>query len=238
MLFGVGMVVLVILFMLIVVMSSFIRGEFYFSRVKDNDTLSVEMRALFGLVRYRYVIPIIQFKGFGQGIMIKSETVTKSNSKSKSNAELKDAQKEHITKEKIISFYKKAKIALVNTLHLYDWMKMTLAKVECTELRWTTRVGVGDAPETAITTGAIWAIKSSLLGFGIQYIKLQTKPMIDVVPQYNQMHFDTELRAAGRIRVWFVLLAGVRLVVRAAKVKGGLRAWIQILHKTRPKTVS
>ena len=63
-----------IIFAIIVVLFSFIRGEFYFSRVKDNDTLSVEMRALFGLIRYRYVIPIIQFKGFTKGILIKSET--------------------------------------------------------------------------------------------------------------------------------------------------------------------
>ena len=110
-------------------------------------------------MRYRYVIPIIQFKGFTQGILIKSEKV------SQHSAKLKDETRDHITKDKVIAFYKQAKDVLVHTLNFYGWMKQTLAKVECTELKWITRVGVGDAPETAITTGAIWGIKSSLLGF-------------------------------------------------------------------------
>ncbi|KRE33410.1 DUF2953 domain-containing protein [Paenibacillus sp. Soil724D2] len=230
-------VFLLIIFAIIVFLFSFIRGEFNFTRVKDNDTLSVEMRALFGLIRYRYVIPIIQFKGFTKGIMIKSETITKSSS------ELKDENKDHITKEKIIYLYNQAKEALVHTLNLYDWTKQTLAKVECTDLKWITRVGVGDAPETAITTGAIWGIKSSLLGFSIRYVKLTAKPQIDVIPQYNEKQFSTDFRFAGRIRVWFVVVAGVRLISRAAKVKGGIRTWIQIVLKTmkirsRVKTAS
>ncbi|NOU72128.1 DUF2953 domain-containing protein [Paenibacillus sp. LMG 31458] len=232
-----GIVCLFIIFVIIVFLFSFIRGEFNFSRVKDNDTLSVEMRALFGLIRYRYVIPIIQFKGFTKGILIKSEIVTKASSK------LKDETKDHITKEKILYVYNQAKEALVHTLNLYDWTKQTLAKVECTDLKWITRVGVGDAPETAITTGAIWGIKSSLLGFSIRYVNLTGKPHIDVIPQYNEKQFSTEFRFAGRIRIWFVVVAGVRLISRAAKVKGGIRTWIQIVLKTlkirsRVKTAS
>lgn len=224
-----GIVFLFIIFAIIVFLFSFIRGEFNFSRVKDNDTLSVEMRALFGLIRYRYVIPIIQFKGFTKGILIKSETVTKSSS------ELKDETKDHITKDKIINIYKEAKEVLVYTFNFYDWMKQTLAKVECTDLKWITRVGVGDAPETAITSGAIWGIKSSLLGFSIRYVKLTAKPQIDVIPQYNEKQFSTDFRCAGRIRVWFVVVSGVRLISRAAKVKGGIRTWIQIVLKTRAR---
>lgn len=224
-----GLVVCVVLIVILMVLLSFIRGEFYFSRVKDNDTLSVEMRALFGLIRYRYVIPIIQFKGFTKGILIKSEVVTKAEAK------LKDESKDHITKEKVISFYKEAKDALVHTLSLYDWMKQTLAKVQCTELKWITRVGIGDAPETAITTGMIWGIKSSLLGFTMRYVQLKATPRIDVIPQFNEKVFSTEVRVAGRIRVWHVMFAGVRLMARASKVKGGIRTWIAIALKARSK---
>ncbi|WNR42492.1 DUF2953 domain-containing protein [Paenibacillus roseipurpureus] len=229
MLLWVGVAAVVIAIAVIVVLCSFVRGEFYFSRVKDNDTLSVEVRGLFGLIRYRYVIPIIQFKGFAQGIMIKSETIRKSSN------ELKDETRDHITKDRVIAFYKQAKDVLVHTMNLYGWMKMTLAKVECTDLKWITRVGVGDAPETAITTGAIWGIKSSLLGFTIRYVNLVAKPRIDVIPQYNEKQFATEFRFAGRIRVWYAVTAGVRLMYRALKVKGGIRTWIQFVLKARAR---
>ena len=229
-LFWIGLIVIVIVILLVISMFSFFQGEFYFSRVKDNDTLTVEMKALFGLIRYRYSVPIIEFKGFAKGIMIKSEHVDDNKSV------LKDETKDHVTKEKIMEFFKKANIALMNTLHFYDWFKQTLAKVELTELKWVTRIGVGDAPETAITTGAIWGIKSSLIGFGIKFIQLKTKPRIEVVPQYNEPQFSTEMRVGGRIRLWHVMFSGVRLIARAAKIKGGIRTWYQLLMKTRTKT--
>ncbi|RTE10505.1 DUF2953 domain-containing protein, partial [Paenibacillus whitsoniae] len=96
-------------------------------------------------------------------------------------------------------------------------------------------VGLGDAPETAITTGAVWGIKSSLIGFGARYVQMTAKPMVNVVPLYNQKQFATELHMKGRIRMWWVLKAGIRLVVRAAKVKGGLRTWVQLVLKTRAR---
>ncbi|WP_171682125.1 DUF2953 domain-containing protein [Paenibacillus planticolens] len=225
----VGLVLLVVILAIILVAVSYIRGEFYFSRVKDNDTLTVEFRALFGIIRYRYVIPIIQFRGFTKGILIKSEIL------SDTYAKLRDESKDHITKDKVILFYKQAREALVHTVKLYEWMKKTLAKIECTELKWITRVGVGDAPETAITTGAIWGIKSSLLGFTMRYVQVKATPRVDVIPQFNEKHFSTEVRFAGRIRVWYVVLASVSLIARAAKVKGGLRIWIQIFLKARSK---
>ncbi|MNY41936.1 hypothetical protein D3C86_1767840 [compost metagenome] len=114
-------------------------------------------------------------------------------------------------------------------------MKQTMAKVECTELKWITRVGLGDAPETAITTGTIWAIKSSLLGFSMPYVKLTAKPRVDVVPQYNEKQFATEFHMVNRIRVWYAVTAGIRLVYRAAKVKGGIRSWIQFALKARAR---
>ncbi|TXK76543.1 DUF2953 domain-containing protein [Paenibacillus sp. N3.4] len=230
----IGIILLVFICGLFIIMGSYIRGEFYFSRVKDNDMFAIELRALFGLIRYRYVIPIIQFKGFAAGIMIKSETVNKDNIK------LRDVRKDHITKEKVIAYFKQLKIMMAHTVDLYAWMKQTLAKVQCTELKWITRVGLGDAPETAITTGAIWGIKSSLLGFAIPFVKLQAKPQVDVIPQYNEKQFSTEFRMAGRIKVWFVIFAGFRLLMRAAKIKGGIRTWIQIAMKllSRSKTAS
>lgn len=225
----VGIVFIVVAAAIVLALLSWIRGEFYFSRVKDNDTLSVEVRALFGLVRYRFVIPVIQFRGFTRGVFFQSETVNQAS------ADLKDKRKDHITKDKIIEFYKEAKDLLIHTLNLHSWSKQTLARMECTRLRWVTQIGLGDAPETAITTGAVWGIKSSLLGFGARYVQMTAKPMVNVVPLYNQKQFATELHMKGRIRMWWALKAGIRLVVRAAKVKGGLRTWVQLVLKTRTR---
>ncbi|UJF31182.1 DUF2953 domain-containing protein [Paenibacillus hexagrammi] len=230
--FWIGAACILLIIVLIAVLSSQIYGDFYFSRVKDNDQLFVEIRALFGIVRFRYVIPVIQFKGLHKGVLVKTEAVNQTQ------ASLEGQAKEHITKEKVLEFFKNAKVILEHTAQLYDWMKKTIAKAQVTHLSWITRVGVGDAPETAITTGAIWAIKSSLLGFGIRFIQMLSKPKVAVTPQYNATYFSTEFVCKGRIRTWHVMWAGIALVIRISKVKGGLRVWYEMLRKPRMKPAS
>ncbi|MCD1260758.1 DUF2953 domain-containing protein [Paenibacillus athensensis] len=209
------------------VMFSYVRGEFYFSRVRDNDQLTVQIKALSGLIRYKFEVPVIQFKSFSRGVLVKAEAVNETRSK------LKEENQEHITKHKIERFYRQAREIVEHTLSFSDWMKQTLAHVECTSLTWNTRVGVGDAPETAITTGLVWTLKSSLLGFVFRWIDMQTKPRVMVEPLYNALEFTTMLRVRGRIRAGMALWSGLRLLVRIIREKGGLRTWYRLVVKPR-----
>jgi hypothetical protein len=224
------LIAFIILFAIFV--SSNISGEFYFSRAQNNDQLVVEAKALFGLIRFRFEVPIIKFKNFAEGILIKAEAVNKTNSA------LVGKEKQHITKDQIIDFYHKGKLLLQNTLNMYGWMKETLCRVQCTKFIWTTRVGIGDAPETAITAGIVWGIKSSLAGFILQYFSLRTKPRLSVIPQYNQPQFIMELSFAGKIRVYHAIWAAFRLFSKIIKVKGGVRAWYQVIFKSKFKPVT
>jgi hypothetical protein len=215
-------VVLVVLGLILAIGASYIRVDFSFSRQLHNDQLCVDIHALYGLVKYRMNIPIIEFKSLSKGVLVHSKTVNSNSDK------MLDHRKEHITKDRIVDFYEKAKLLVQNTMSLYGWLKKTMLRVECTKLTWTTKVGIGDAPETAIMTGVIWGMKSSLLGFIMSYVQMKTKALIEVAPQYNQPHFSTQCLFAGRIRLVYALWAGIQLVIRIAKVKGGLRKWYRV----------
>lgn len=204
-----------------IVLVSSIRGEVHFTRVRDNDQLSFHVRALFGLFHYRFVVPVIKFKNWSKGVMVKSEAVNQKSST------LIGEQQEHFNKEKIVDLYTRVKLLLENAVNINSWLKQTLRHVSCSKLSWVTRLGIGDAPETAISTGMVWAIKSSMLGFVMKYVQVRTRPQIAVIPQYNQHQFATEFHAEGQIRVAYVLWAGVMLLVRIYKVKGGLRVWYE-----------
>jgi hypothetical protein len=226
------LVLLVICLIVLVILLSYIRSDVHFSRVSDNDQLSIVVKALFGLIRYRFDVPIIQFQNWSKGVMVKAETVNTKSSK------LIAEKKHHIDKDRVVNLYERFKVILEHTVKLFDWVKETLCRVECTKLVWTTRVGVGDAPETAITTGMVWAIKSSMLGFIMKYVQVHTKPLISVFPEYNRTQFSTELKAATRIRVVFVIWAGIRLLMQIIKVKGGIKAWYQAIFKPKIKMVT
>lgn len=205
----------------------FSRVRFYgfYSRVENNDRFYVKVRALFGLIRLKFDVPIIKFKGLLGGVDMKTESVNGMNTNMLAEGET------IIDREKILRYYRKTKLALQATFEMKEWVRDTLRQVSCTDLKWTTRVGVGDAPETAIMTGIVWTLKSSVLAYIFQFVNRDAKPRIRVFPQYNQTHFSTEISCIAQIRLGQAIFAGLHLLVRIMKVKGGIKAWQNILSK-------
>lgn len=208
---------------LIIMLCSKIKLHVYYSRVRDNDRFYLGFTVLYGVFRYRFEVPVIAFKGLADGVAIHSERINDGN------ANLLADAKSKITSEKVIRFFESARDVLRYTFEMRSWVRESAAHVHCIEFKWDTRVGVGDAAETAITTGMIWSLKSSLLGFLFRFIKLDTKPQIQVTPQYNQKHFSMELSCVCKIRVAMALVSAIMLLLRIIKIKGGLKIWYRTL---------
>lgn len=215
-----------------IVTLSYIYYEIQYSRAEQNDRLTVEIKALFGLVRYRLEVPVIRFTDFTEGIMLGSKIINETSSQ-----QVREDRK-RINKERIIEYYHKGKLMLEKTTDLLGWVKKTLKHVECTRLSWTTQVGVGDAPQTAITTGMVWGIKSSVLGYALKYFKRYAKPQVMVIPLYNKNQLFMDFNSITRIRLFYAVLAGIRLLIQIMKVRGGLRAWYRNIIKPGMKPVT
>lgn len=209
-----------------------IRTEIFVSRFRFNDRITVDVRALFGLFRYRIYVPLIDFNSWLEGFTIKK----KADASAKASAE--GSMKLDLTRERIMSTYERYKLLLKNVYNLKEWTKASLKRLECTYFMWNTRIGVGDAPETAIATGLVWGVKSSLLGMGFGLIRLKTRPNIQVSPQYNMQTFTTELMCKLQIRLVHVLWAGLRLFPHIWKGKGDWESWQHILFPPRLKSTS
>jgi hypothetical protein len=220
-----GWLLLSLALVLVIVWFSKVKLQAFYSRVGNNDRFYILVHGLLGLVRFKFEIPVIKFKGLVRGIDVKSEAVNGLNSDLVAEGET------NIDREKIIRYYNKLKRILQATFDMKEWIKDTLGLVCCTDLKWTTRVGVGDAPETAITTGIVWTLKSSMLAYVFKFLNRDAKPQIRVIPQYNQTHFSTEFSCIAQIRLGHAILAGLHLLVRIMKVKGGIKAWQNILSK-------
>lgn len=220
-----GWLLLALALILVLMWFSRISFHTFYSRVGSNDRFYVKVRGLYGLVRFKIEVPVIKFKGLAQGVGVKAEAVNGLN-----NSLVSEGATD-IDREKIIRYYRKLKQILQATFDMKEWVKETLALVCCTDLKWITRVGVGDAPETAITTGIVWTLKSSMLAYAFQFMNRDAKPQIRVIPQYNETHFSTEFSCIAQIRLGHAILAGLHLLVRIMKVKGGIKAWQNILSK-------
>ncbi|MBD2869608.1 DUF2953 domain-containing protein [Paenibacillus arenilitoris] len=193
-------------------------------REGSNDDAELKIKALYGIVRFRYKVPIIQFTG---------STVQLKEQLSATNAGINTWKQytDEIDADRVVSAIDKMKLILQLTKNLTGWVRQTMTKVRLVEWKWNTSVGTGDAMWTAMATGFVWSVKTSLLGILSQMVKLKAEPVMHVQPIYQHPAFTTEWSCIAQIRFGYAILAGLQLLVRMKKAKGGVKAWQNILFK-------
>ncbi|AEI41291.1 DUF2953 domain-containing protein [Paenibacillus mucilaginosus] len=196
-----------------------------FSQKGKDEDITVNAKALFGLVKLKFEIPFIRFKNLQEGFEVKA----KAKQVNSTAGQLLGQAMENIGPEMLRKAYENIRKLLENTLNFNEWLRHMLGRVRCTQMDWKTTVGIGDAAETAFLAGAFWGIKTSILGLLFRYIPLEGQPRLAVVPAFNQTLIAVEVMCTFRIRMAYILLSGVQLLWRVLKVKGGLKAWRNVL---------
>jgi hypothetical protein len=218
-------IIAAVILVVVIALSSSIKCRLTIIREEQNDEIVCDVHGLYGLVKRRLVIPIIKFKNLVEGVEVKADFIDKKEQ------QLVSVKEDKITSRSIKESFDNMLTLLKNCFGFHKWLVDTLSHVRCTRLEWTTHVGVGDAPETALVTGMIWGLKSTMLGFVFRFIKLEARPAIHVVPRYNKAEFSTNVLVILQIRFIYVTAAGFHLLYRIIKIKGGLRAWQRVLFK-------
>ncbi|MNC24302.1 hypothetical protein D3C75_723550 [compost metagenome] len=216
----------VLLFVIVLVLSSSIHFHFRLCRLGKDDRVEFDIKALFGLVKFHYELPKLIFEGIERGVKVKLE-------ESGIAPVRKDSDKEEqIDKETVQNWADNLKEALRATRGLMKWLKSLLSHVKITKLDWSTDFSLGDAAYTATATGALWGLKWSLAGWVSQFVRLQKSPRMFVVPVFrDELCFSTEAVCTGKLSVAYVLYAGLLLLRRISEVKGGLSHWIKLLKR-------
>lgn len=192
--------------------------------VGEDEDAELNIRALFGLIRYQYKIPYVRFTGKSLKL---EEEVNQSDVGINTWKQFND----EIDAEKVTSFIDKFKHILYITRDLKGWIRGTLSKVNITEWKWSTAVGTGDAMWTAMATGSLWSVKTSIIGVISQMVHVKAQPMMEVSPNFQKAAFATEWSCIAQIRFGYAILAGLQLLVRMKKWKGGVKAWQNTLFK-------
>jgi hypothetical protein len=208
----------------ILMMLSHLHLHFYFSRVKENDHFIIKAKMFGGLLSYCLEVPYVQYKGVCGGILVKLGIM------GAHQEHLHHKQKQQFTPERIPDMYHWAKRLLAHVVEFTSWLRQTLTHVKCTEFRWETRLSLGDAAQTAMAVGTLWALKSSLFGYIFQYVRLDAKPHVSIQPQYqNEAEFSMELSCHTKIRIGSLLLSSLLLLWRIMKTKDGLKTWQNVI---------
>lgn len=194
-----------------------------FKKTGNDERIIFRIRMLYGLIRYELNVPMVRFFGWMNGFAFKL------------NRPDKESKKHKLTMEDLKEFYHRMQVLLKFTDGLKQWAQRSLSHLHCTRLKWTSHIGVGEAPETAIAVGLAWAIKSCVIGFILNRIRWSPFPQeINVVPQYNMIHFSTHFTADAQIRLGHALVDAVILLIRIIRVRHGLKTWKNTFLKPDP----
>ncbi|MGF7050366.1 hypothetical protein J2T13_004904 [Paenibacillus sp. DS2015] len=219
-------IIVIVLLLIMAVCLSVIRFELWIKKHGKDDEVVLNIRMLYGLIRLHYELPIMKFENMKKGILIKVEK--KNNIK-----ESKDETKKTRVDKRKIDYWQTQFIKILEATDSFlIWMKKTLSHVSILKLDWSTNISAGDAAYTAIATGMVWSIKGSLVGWLSYHMGMRTAPRLFVVPVFDDKpQFSTELSCIAQISCGYAMYAGLILMVRVFKVKGGIKKWKSILFK-------
>lgn len=217
---------LLVVLLLLLVLASSIHFHFRLCRLGKDDRIELDIKALFGLVKFHYELPALVYESLEQGIKVKLEKSGIAPVKVDSDKE------EQIDKESVSEWLKNFRTALKATRGLRQWLIQTVSHVQITRLDWSTDFSLGDAAHTATAAGALWGMKWTIAGWISRYVRLLHSPRMFVAPVFrDEMCFATEAVCTGKLSAGYACYAGLLLLRRAARVEGGLGRWKELLSR-------
>ncbi|MGZ4122010.1 MAG: DUF2953 domain-containing protein [Tumebacillaceae bacterium] len=197
----VALLVVVLLLILFVPVTA----EVHYKREGKDDRLHVGVRALFGLVRLGYDIPIIDLMERRGKVKVKKEPAKQMPKNSKGWVTITVEKIEKLARDiqkvrERIGKYKRA-------------IRKMSKSFQIESFRWKTMFGTGDAAQTAVITGLAWGFKGFLGGMMYQYFTVKKRLQYDVKPHFQAKGFRTELKCMIRFQIGKTLAAGLTLAL-------------------------
>jgi hypothetical protein len=189
-----------------------------YQRHEKNDHIIVETTALGKIVRYRLEIPVTQLVKRKNGWpWVETEFESRGGEKETETHALEEQEKSWTWIRFALHNYDEvqAKINRLMTIvdDYADFMRWLTNKIRLKRFYWVTRIGLDDAAATAITVGGCWAIKSYLTAtLWHRHRTARVRPLIRVIPAYNQEIFQTDFECIFSIRLGHIIGAGIRLL--------------------------
>lgn len=72
---------------------------------------------------------------------------------------------------------------------------------------WRTEIGTGDAALTAWVMGGLWTLKSTVIGSLNQHLDFLSRPLLQIVPNWETSHLTFEVRCIFRFTLGEIILA-------------------------------
>ncbi|QUH26574.1 DUF2953 domain-containing protein [Serpentinicella alkaliphila] len=212
----VGIIIFIFISLLVLIIRSKIKINFLIMKDGEDDHIEINARALYGLFKYEKKFPFIDIINSGEDVF---EAHIKTNAKvgnidipvgEKTDKAIINMDEIHYYKDKIKEIY----LTYNKTIN-YIRRKIIFDKVY-----WNTIIGTGDAAETAVIIGILWGLKSGILSFINNKLKLDDIDL-KVVPNYETTQLKTRLNCIISLKIGYIIIACIKFIIIKIKLEVG-----------------
>lgn len=176
-----------------------------------SDRLTVVGRALFGLVRFRLVIPSFMMHGLRLVYVVSVSADVAGWSLHKSWREAGGSESGALRLVR----------RLAGKRRQWKWTLAVLRHVTCTRWRLDVGIGTGDAASTGVAAGLAWMLLGLAAGATSRVVRLATRPRGEVRPDFRRAEFSLVWEADFHMVLGALALALLRIAFRI----GPARLW-------------
>ncbi|MEK5407174.1 DUF2953 domain-containing protein [Paenibacillus sp. FSL W8-0439] len=222
----ISIAIIIVIFIVLAILLSRIRLKLEIAKHDNDDRAHLEIRFLYGLIKMDYDIPAILITGLKKGLLYRLD---RNKNIHKTDASVDSG---NIDTEKIKQFIHDIRVLLKGTQSLQRWLRHTLAHVTVSKMEWSTNISLADAAYTATSTGMLWGLKTTLIGFASSIVRMECTPKVFVVPYWvDRLRFTTILNCEAKISFGYLIFSMLRLSFRIWRVPGGIEAWKRVISK-------
>ena len=207
--------VAVILFALLILLSEF-KVILVYTRKGEDDSISLKLSAVGGLLALKYDIPMADILKLG----IRSIVINKRQ---------KEAEKKFVDLKELYDRYKHIRSAIEKHGYLTGKIKNYLVdnnRIIIEKIKLDIIIGLEDASKTGIVSGVIWALLGNLDSFISNNFKVLDKKFF-VKPDYTEEALKINFLCIISTRIVHIIVVGFILAITGIKKEIIDRRWFK-----------
>ncbi|WP_018131944.1 DUF2953 domain-containing protein [Effusibacillus pohliae] len=185
----------------------------------ERDHLWIQLRALFGLIKYTIEMPVFKL------VMSKDKPLRITAQVATGVADQPKKKRPRITLlVKRIARLLELQRELTEHLHNFlGHVRKSTKTFRITEIKWQTELGTGDAALTGTAAGLVWSVKGAVLGLLAHFFSLRVQPVMAVQPRFHELMLRTSLDCIIRFWLGQAIVAAIQLGMYM--LREGKKSW-------------
>ncbi|MCM3784056.1 DUF2953 domain-containing protein [Neobacillus mesonae] len=221
-------VLLVILLIIVLVLISNIHIHLVVKSKDNKQEVFVQFKMLYGLLRMKKELPEEKIEAIKAKLLMNLQRAISEEGEDKEGSREEQSETKHGKK----GITHQVRALMKSAYALKIWDTPPFSSIRILQLRWHTLIGTEDVVITSMTTGLLWGVKSTMLGWLSHKVRFIEMPDLEVTPNWKEKwDLDTSIELRACIKFFRGMRLSNMITKRLAEAHGGILSWRRDLEE-------